>query len=184
MLIVTMVRPIAISGETSAMVLDRSARFSSTNCMRRFLLLQTASAHQQAELLAVGVRGRQRRREMAMEHHRDPVGDFGEFVEILAGHEYGGAAGSKIEQGLPNDGGRARIDAPSRLADHQHRGLAQYFAADDEFLQVAARQARRFGIALGLAYIERLGGAVDRRQGGGGVDETMLDHSAGGVSGQ
>src|SRR5271154_3493791 len=115
MLIVTMVRPIAISGETSAMVLDRSARFSSTNCMRRFLLLQTAPAHQEAELLAVGVSRRQRLREMAMEHHRDPVGDLGEFVEVLAGYEYGGAAGGKIEQGLPDDGGSTRIHAPGRL---------------------------------------------------------------------
>src|SRR5712664_3455900 len=99
MLMVTIVRPIAISGETSAIVFDRSARFSSTNCMRRFLLLQTASAHQQAELLAVGVRGRHRLREVAVEHHGDPVGDFGEFVEVLAGHEHSGTACGEIEQG-------------------------------------------------------------------------------------
>src|ERR1700679_1577707 len=87
MVMVTMVRPIAISGDISAMVLDRSARFSSTNCMRRFLLLQAASTHQQAKLLAGGVRGRHRLREVAMEHHSDTIGDFGEFVEILAGHK-------------------------------------------------------------------------------------------------
>src|SRR5258708_15936296 len=84
MLMVRMVKPIAIKGETSAIVLDRSARFSSTNCMSRFLLLQTASAHQQAELLAVRFRGRKRRREAAVEHHCDPVGDLGEFIQVLA----------------------------------------------------------------------------------------------------
>src|SRR6266480_831144 len=74
MLMVTIVRPIAISGEISAIAFDRSARFSSTNCMSRVLLLQTAPAHQQTELLAVGIRGRQRFGEAAVEHHRDPVG--------------------------------------------------------------------------------------------------------------
>src|ERR1700694_3553706 len=86
MLMVTIVRPIAISGETSAIVFDRSARFSSTNCMRSFLLLQTASAHQQAELLAAGIGGRHRLREVAVEHHCDPVGDFAKLIEVLAGH--------------------------------------------------------------------------------------------------
>src|SRR5437016_1105299 len=88
MLMVTIVRPIAIYGETSAIVFDRSARFSSTNCMCRFLLLQAASAHQEAELFAAGFAGCQRLRKPAMEHHRDPVGDFGELVEVLAGDEH------------------------------------------------------------------------------------------------
>src|SRR5947199_4480587 len=134
MLIVTMVRPIAINGETSAMVFDRSARFSSTNCMRRFPLVQAASAHQQAELFAAGVAGCQRRRKSAMKHHRDPVGDFGELVEVLAGDEHGSTGGRKIEQRLADDGGSARVDAPGRLVDHEHRGISQDLAADDELL--------------------------------------------------
>src|SRR3984893_13069144 len=85
MLMVTIVRPIAISGETSAIVLDRSARFSSTNCMSHhfFLLLQRASAHQEAELLAVGLGGCHRLREMAVEHHGDPVGDLAAVIQAL-----------------------------------------------------------------------------------------------------
>src|SRR5207302_8522583 len=98
MLMVTSVRPIAISGETSAIVFDRSARFSSTNCMRRFLLVQCASAHQQAELLAARVAGGHRLRQMAMEHHGDAVGDFGELIEVLARDQDRGAAGGEIEQ--------------------------------------------------------------------------------------
>src|SRR4030088_3857730 len=105
MLMVTIVKPIAISGETSAIAFDRSARFSSTNCMGRFLLLQTASAHQQAELLAVGVRGGKRFREVAVEHHGDPVGDFGEFVEVLACHQHGGARRGGVARGLAGGGG-------------------------------------------------------------------------------
>src|ERR1700728_4353421 len=131
MLMVTIVRPMAISGETSAMVFDRSARFSSTSCMRRFLLFQAASTHQQAELLAAGIRGRHRLREPAMKHHRDPVGDFGELIEVLAGHEHRGAASGEVEQGLPDDCGRARVDAPGRLADDKDRGITKDLAADD-----------------------------------------------------
>src|SRR6202171_6116536 len=126
MLMVTMVRPIAISGETSAIVFDRSARFSSTNCMSRFLLRQTASAHQQTELLAVGIGGRQRFRETAVEHHCDPVGDLGELIQVLAGHQHGGAACGEIEQGLPDHGSRARVDAPGRLADDKGGGGTAY----------------------------------------------------------
>src|ERR1700731_3321716 len=83
MLMVTIVKPIAISGETSAIMFDRSARFSSTNCMSRFLLLQSASTHQQAQLLAAGLGGRQRLGEAAVEHHGDPVGDLSELIEVL-----------------------------------------------------------------------------------------------------
>src|SRR5947207_2416787 len=143
MLMVTIVRPIAISGEISAIAFDRSARFSSTNCMSRVLLLQTAPAHQQTELLAVGIRGRQRFGEAAVEHHRDPVGDLDELVQVLARYQHGGTACGEIEQGLPDHRGRACVHPPSRLADHKDGGITQYFAADDELLQIAAGQACR-----------------------------------------
>src|SRR6266851_3634283 len=97
MLMVTIVRPIAINGEISAIVFDRSARFSSTNCMSRVLLLQAASAHQQTELLAVGIGGCQRFREAAVEHHGDPVGDLDELIQVLAGHQHGGTLSGEIE---------------------------------------------------------------------------------------
>src|ERR1700757_5510611 len=107
MVMVTIVRPIAISGETSAIVLERSARFSSTNCMRGLLRLQAAAAHQKAELFACCVARGERLRQMAVEHHGDAVGDLGELVEILAGHEYGRAGRGQIEQRLADDGGGA-----------------------------------------------------------------------------
>src|ERR1700730_15333263 len=121
MLMVTIVRPIAISGETSAIVFDRSARFSSTSCMRRFLLVQPAAAHQQAKLLPAGLRGLERLRKMAMKHHRDPVGDLGELVEVLTGNEHGCARGGEIEQRLTDNGGCAGVDAPRRLAGDEDR---------------------------------------------------------------
>ena len=87
-------------------------------------------------------------------------------------------------QRLADDGGGAGIDAPGRLADHQHAGLAQDFAADDEFLQVAAGEADRLRIALGLAHVEGLGGLVDGRQRRRLVDEAALDHAARRVAGE
>src|SRR3954447_8523867 len=105
MLMVTSVKPIAISGETSAIVFERSARFSSTSCMRRFLLLQRAAAHQQAELLAAGIARCHRRRQAAMEHDRDAVGNLSEFVEILARDQHGRTGGGEIEQRLPDHSG-------------------------------------------------------------------------------
>src|ERR1700692_4109668 len=95
MLMVTIVSPIAISGEISAIVLDRSARFSSTNCMSRFLLLQTGSAHQQAEFFPAGVAGGHRCRQTTVEHHGNAVGDFGELVEVLAGDQHRSTGGGK-----------------------------------------------------------------------------------------
>src|ERR1700679_1390063 len=81
MTMVTIVRPIAISGETSAIVFDRSVRFSSTSCMRCLLRIEAASAHQESEFLARGLGRRQSFRKPSVKHYRDPVGDFGELVE-------------------------------------------------------------------------------------------------------
>ena len=41
-----------------------------------------------------------------------------------------------------------------RLVDDEQPGLGQYLPADDEFLQIAARKACRFGIASALADVE------------------------------
>src|SRR5258707_1029921 len=90
MLMVTMVRPIAMTGETSAMVADRSARFSSTNCIGHFLLRQTAAAHQQAVLhhAAGGVAGEQG-------VFRQPHPWRGAVAEALFRHEGGAEFSSR-----------------------------------------------------------------------------------------
>src|ERR1700761_3303321 len=100
MVMVTIVKAMAIKGETSAIVVDRSARFSSTSCMRRLLLLEAAAAHQEAEFFARCVGSRERIGEMAVEHRGDAVGDFSELIEVVAGDEHGSARGLKIDQRL------------------------------------------------------------------------------------
>src|SRR5260370_7871617 len=102
MLMVTSVRPMAISGETSAIVLERSARFSSTNCMRGLLQFEAASTHQETEFLATGVGRLDRLRQMAVEHDVDPVGYLGKLVEILPRHQDRGAGAVDIYHHLPH----------------------------------------------------------------------------------
>src|SRR5271163_579520 len=97
MTMVTIVMPIAIKGEISAIVFDRSARFSSTSCMRGLLLIEAASAHQQPELLAGGFSRRQRLRQPSLKHHGDTVGNLGKFVEVLACHQDSRSGGGQIE---------------------------------------------------------------------------------------
>src|SRR5579872_4284439 len=136
------VSAMASSGDATAMAAERSGRFSSTNCifrpLRRRLHAGPGPAHEQPEPLA-GRFGRfQGRRERAMEHHGDAVGDLLQFVQVLADDQNRAAAPGEIDQRLADDRSGAGIDAPGRLTDHQNAGIAQDFAADHEFLQIAA----------------------------------------------
>src|SRR5580704_5689607 len=98
---VASVSAMAISGDVIAISAERSARRSSTNGMARPLLrrasLARAAAHEQAELLARRRCRIERRRQCAVEHHGDAIGDLGELVEILADHQHGAAAGGEID---------------------------------------------------------------------------------------
>src|SRR5579863_6186542 len=140
--IVTSVSAIAISGDATATMVERSGRFSSTSCMLRPLLFggqfRPRAAHQQSELLPRRLGGTERRRQPAVEHYRDAVGNLGQFVEILADYQYRGAAAGKIDQRLTDHRSRAGIDAPGRLTDDKHAGFTQNFTANDEFLQIPA----------------------------------------------
>src|SRR5258707_9575615 len=137
MAIVASVSAIAIRGDATAAAVERSARRSSTNRMTQVLsvppraaaglALGCAAAHQQAERFAGGGSGVDRLRKPAVENHRDAIGDFFKFLEILADHEHGGGAYREIDQRLADGRGRPRGDAPSRLRDRQHAGLAEGF---------------------------------------------------------
>ena len=90
------------------------------------------------------------------EMHGDAVGDLEDLVEILADDQHRRAGAGEIDQRLADRRRGAGIDAPGRLVDDQHGGLAIEFAADDEFLQIAAGQRARFRIGLALAHVEVL----------------------------
>ena len=86
----------AISGEAIAITAERSARFSSTNGMLDLLiggrLFGMRAAHQQSELFARRLGCLERRRQSAVEHHRDAIGNLGQFVEVLTDNQDRGAA--------------------------------------------------------------------------------------------
>src|SRR5260370_6110129 len=94
MAIVASVSAIAITGDAMAAAVERSARRSSTNRMTQVLsvrlraaaglALGCAAAHQQAQRLAGRGSGANRLRKPALENHRDAIGDFFNFVEVLA----------------------------------------------------------------------------------------------------
>src|SRR3984885_799873 len=186
--IVAKVRAMAISGEAIAIVAERSDRRSSTNGMARLLdaglLAGFGAAHEQSELFARDLGGAQRCRQPAVEHHGSAVGNLEKLIEILTHDQHGRAAASEIDQGLANGRRRAGVNAPCRLAHYQDTRLAQDFATNDEFLQIAARQAYRFRIALGLAHVEARGRAVDSGKGRGLVDEAAPDHASRSVAGE
>src|SRR5262245_37517919 len=96
----TSVRPIAISGETIAIMAERSARRSSTSRMLGLPLGHRTAAHKEAKLLARGFRRRKRHRQPTVEHHRDAVCDLGQFVEVLADHQYRRPAPREINECL------------------------------------------------------------------------------------
>src|SRR5579862_4148385 len=91
---------IVTSVNAIAIIAERSARFSSTNCIAHLLgagaTLDAGAAHEQAEHLARCVRRAERCRQPAVEHHGDAVGNLGKLVEILADDQHGGAAAGKV----------------------------------------------------------------------------------------
>jgi hypothetical protein len=79
------------------------------------------------------------------------VADLEQFLEFLADHQQGTARVAQGQQFGSDLRCCANVDTPGRLADDQHLGAGGDLAADDELLQVAARQAHRRGVgAAGL----------------------------------
>src|SRR5256885_2861199 len=71
------------------------------------------------------------------------VADLEELVELFADHQHGAAGIAQLQQLAADLSGGADVDAPRRLRDDQQLRIRVDLAADDELLQVAARQALR-----------------------------------------
>jgi len=82
------------------------------------------------------------------------IAQLEEFVQFLADHQHR-ATGVAQGQDLGADlGGGADVDSPGGLRDHQQSGLGVDLAADDELLQVAARERTGRGIGATGAHVE------------------------------
>src|SRR3954453_22573843 len=127
----------AATGATTRAMRDTSARGASSSRMRA---LAGDAHHLEPNLVARPRCSRPRRAELAAADHRDAVGDLEQLVEVLADDEDARALDGEIDQRLADEPSRAGIDPPGRLIDDEDGGAADDLAADDEFLQVAARE--------------------------------------------
>ena len=110
-----------------------------------------------------------RRRDAALGDHDQPVADLEQLVEFLADDQQRAAGVAQREQFAADQRRGADIDAPGRLRDDQQLRLRVDLAADDELLQVAARQAlrRRAGAAgLDLEALDDAGRPAPRTRRG------------------
>src|SRR5689334_16158539 len=94
---VTTVSSTASTGDSSAMRLECSARFSSTSGMA-FLLDLMLARHQQTDLLHRQLTCRIGFRELAARDDRNAVGDLEDLVEILADDQDRRAGARQIHQ--------------------------------------------------------------------------------------
>ncbi len=84
---------------------------------------------------------RARLEKRALIDHGDAVAEREDLVEILRDDQHGGAGFGEIKQRLIDCRGRPRVHSPGRLADDQYARRLEDLTTDDEFLQVAAREA-------------------------------------------
>src|SRR5690349_10654818 len=155
---VTTVRATARSGDSRAISREGSARLSRMSCIAAsFPFRAVANAgHEQADALAAEGANGPCRREPAAREHGGTIGNFEDLVEILTDDQDCRAASGKVDELLPDARGGGGIDAGGRLIDDQDGRPSVELAADDEFLQIAARQRPCRRVALALLDAEQL----------------------------
>src|SRR3954466_9181517 len=133
-------------GASTRAARETSARAVSSSRMRP---VQACDAHHgEPDLVARPGQGGASFAQLAPMDTGDAVGDLEDLVEVLADDEHGRALVGEIDEGLPDERRRAGVDAPARLVDDEQRGLADDLPADHEFLEVAAGELARVGVAL------------------------------------
>src|SRR6185369_17225099 len=130
----------AISGDATDIAREGSARASSFSMAR---LRRPQAAHPLADALDRRFARRDARRDAAARDHQQPIADLEQLVELLADDEHRAAGVAQREQLAPDLRRGADVDAPGRLRDDEQLRLGVDLAADDELLQVAAREALR-----------------------------------------
>ena len=103
---------------------------------------------------------------------------------LLARDDDARALRGKIQQRLTDGGGGTGIDTPGGLVHHQHARIAQHFAADDEFLQVPARERTGGGAGAGGAHVECPDHRLREIPRGGMVDQPAPDQVLAAACGQ
>src|SRR5471032_3370026 len=104
-------------------------------------VLTPDAAHQEADLLRRDLVDRPRIGERSQIDDGNAVAEREDLVEILRDDQYRRARFGEIDQRLIDRRAGPGVDAPGRLADDEHAGRLEDFPADDEFLQIATREA-------------------------------------------
>ena len=98
------------------------------------------AGHQQAELARRDARGRHGGAELAPMHHRDPVGQAQQLVQVFGDQHDRGAAPPRVEQAGVHEGDRTHVEPPGRLVGQQQPRRQLQHAAEQQLLDVPARQ--------------------------------------------
>src|SRR6266705_1575064 len=145
--------------------------------MGRIAGIRPHPAHPYADFLDIGFLDRFGRRQATLGDDRQAIAHFEQLVELFRQHEYRHPLVAQVDDLLPNESGRADVDAPRGLRDDEHLGLLHDFAADDELLQVAAREALGFRLRAAAFDVEvvyaRSGEGRDRRE----LDQAGFDEA-------
>ena len=112
-----------------------------------------------------------------MAQRADAVADLEQLFEVFRNHQNGGAGVAQLDQRTVNRCGRADIHAPGRVRGDQQFRLLEDFAAEDEFLQVAAGEAARRGMGAGGLYREGLDDAPRECLDSAMPNQSVVDHS-------
>ena len=131
----------AISGDAIDIARDGSGRASSFSMARaRLARSQRPLIHSPMRSIVASAVG-DARRDAPLRDDDEAVADLEQLVELLADDEDGAAGVAQREQLAADLRRRADVDAPGRLRDDEQLRAGVDLAADDELLQVAARQA-------------------------------------------
>ncbi len=77
-----------------------------------------------------------------VKQHGDLITDLEQFFKLLGNHQHRRALAAQINQVLAQECGGGHVHSPGRLRHDQHGGLQAALAAHNEFLQIAAGEAR------------------------------------------
>ncbi len=92
------------------------------------------AAHQQTYALQRRLTDRHRFRQRTCRYHSNAVRQQKDLIEILRNDHHGSTGCGEGNDRLMNGKCRPGVDAPCRLADDEHCGIEQHFAADQKFL--------------------------------------------------
>lgn len=133
------------------------------------------AGHPAADIDQAGVDGGLECRQSAAAQGAEAIADLEQFVEVFGDHQDRRVGVAQSNQRSVNGRGGADVHAPGRVRGHQQFGLLKDFAAEDEFLQVAAGQAAGGCLGVGRLYPEATDDFFGQRFDLATLDQSVAD---------